>query len=51
MLLALIGGGIGMLLAFFIAWLQIEFHLIPLGRFFSDQLFPRKTEADGFSAW
>ena len=30
MLLALIGGGIGMLLAFLIAWLQIKFHLIPL---------------------
>ncbi len=30
MLLALIGGGIGMLLALLIAWLQIQFHLIPL---------------------
>lgn len=30
MLLALIGGGAGMLLALIIAWLQINFHLIPL---------------------
>ncbi len=30
MLLALIGGGLGMLLALLIAWLQIQFHLIPL---------------------
>ena len=30
MLLALIGGGIGMLLALLIAWLQLQFHLIPL---------------------
>jgi lipoprotein-releasing system permease protein len=29
-LLALLGGGIGMLLALFIAWLQIKYHLIPL---------------------
>lgn len=31
LLLALIGGGIGMLLALLIAWLQTTFHLIPLG--------------------
>ncbi len=37
MLLALIGGGIGMLLALLIAWLQIRFHLIRFGRrFFFD---------------
>lgn len=30
MLLALIGGGAGMILAFIIAWLQIQYHLIPL---------------------
>jgi lipoprotein-releasing system permease protein len=30
LLLALIGGGVGMLLAILIAWLQINFHLIPL---------------------
>jgi lipoprotein-releasing system permease protein len=30
LLLALIGGAIGMLLALLIAWLQIHFHLIPL---------------------
>jgi lipoprotein-releasing system permease protein len=30
MLLAILGCAIGMLLAFFIAWLQITFHLIPL---------------------
>jgi lipoprotein-releasing system permease protein len=30
LLLALLGGGIGMLLALLIAWLQINFHLIPL---------------------
>jgi lipoprotein-releasing system permease protein len=29
-LLALIGGGAGMLLALLIAWLQIQFHLVPL---------------------
>lgn len=30
MLLALIGGGIGMVIASLIAWLQIKYHLIPL---------------------
>lgn len=30
MLLALLGGGAGMLLALLIAWLQIRFHIIPL---------------------
>jgi lipoprotein-releasing system permease protein len=30
LLLAVIGGGAGMLLALLIAWLQIRFHLIPL---------------------
>ncbi len=30
LLLAIIGGGAGMLLALLIAWLQINFHLIPL---------------------
>ena len=30
MLLAIIGGALGMLLALLIAWLQIQFHLIPL---------------------
>ena len=30
MLLAVIGGGLGMMLALLIAWLQIQFHLIPL---------------------
>ena len=29
-LLAVIGGGIGMLLASFLVWLQVTFHLIPL---------------------
>lgn len=29
-LLAVIGGGIGMLLATFLVWLQVQFHLIPL---------------------
>jgi len=29
-LLALIGGGIGMLLASFLVWLQVTFHLVPL---------------------
>lgn len=40
LLLALIGAGIGMLLALFIAWLQTEFHLIPLGGSFLISHFP-----------
>ena len=43
LLLALIGSVTGMLLAFIIALLQINFHLIPLGgRLFSNRLFPGK---------
>lgn len=43
MLLALIGGGIGMLLAFLLAWIQINFHLIPLaGGSFLINYFPVK---------
>jgi len=43
LLLALIGGGTGMLLAFIIGWLQTEFHLIPLeGNSFLIDYFPVK---------
>jgi lipoprotein-releasing system permease protein len=43
LLLALIGGGTGMLLALITAWLQINFHLIPLqGGSFLIDYFPVK---------
>jgi len=49
MLLALIGGGIGMLLALLIAWLQIQFHLIPLaGGSFLINYFPVKLRLTDF---
>ena len=49
MLLALIGGGIGMLLAFLIAWLQIKFHLIPLqGGSFLIDYYPVKLRGIDF---
>ena len=49
MLLALIGGGIGMLLALLIAWLQIQFHLIPLaGGSFLIDYFPVKLRLMDF---
>ena len=49
MLLALIGGGIGMLLALLIAWLQINFHLIPLtGGSFLIDYFPVKLKPGDF---
>ena len=49
MLLALIGGGIGMLLALLIAWLQIQFHLIPLaGGSFLISYFPVKLRLMDF---
>jgi len=49
MLLALIGGGIGMLLALLIAWLQIQFHLIPLaGGSFLIDYFPVKLRLADF---
>ena len=49
MLLALIGGGIGMLLALLIAWLQIQFHLIPLaGGSFLISYFPVKLRPMDF---
>ncbi len=49
MLLALIGGGMGMLLALLIAWLQIKFHLIPLmGGSFLIDYFPVKLNAMDF---
>jgi lipoprotein-releasing system permease protein len=49
MLLALIGGGIGMLLALLIAWLQIQFHLIPLaGGSFLINYFPVKLRVMDF---
>jgi lipoprotein-releasing system permease protein len=49
MLLALIGGGIGMLLALLIAWLQLQFHLIPLaGGSFLIDYFPVKLRLADF---
>ena len=49
MLLALLGGGIGMLLALLIAWLQIKYHLIPLsGGSFLISYFPVKLKAFDF---
>ena len=49
MLLALLGGGIGMLLALLIAWLQMQFHLIPLaGGSFLIDYFPVKLRLMDF---
>jgi lipoprotein-releasing system permease protein len=48
-LLALIGGGIGMLLAALFAWLQITFHLIPLqGGSFLISYYPVKLKLMDF---
>jgi len=48
-LLALIGGGIGMLLALLIAWLQLKYHLIPLtGGSFLISYFPVKLRPMDF---
>ena len=49
LLLAVIGGGAGMLLAILIAWLQINFHLIPLqGGSFLIDYFPVKLRLRDF---
>lgn len=49
LLLAIIGGGIGMLLAVLIAWLQIKYHLIPLtGGSFLINYFPVKLRLMDF---
>ena len=40
LLLALVGGGMGMLLALLVAWLQIKYHLVPLGGSFLISYFP-----------
>ena len=49
MLLAIIGGGVGMLLALLLAWLQIRFHLIPLqGGSFLIDYFPVRLRAVDF---
>lgn len=49
LLLALIGGGIGMLLAFIFAWLQTTFHLIPLqGGSFLISHYPVKLKLTDF---
>ena len=49
MLLALIGGAAGMLLALLIAWLQMQFHLIPLqGGSFLIDYFPVKLRLMDF---
>jgi len=48
-LLALVGGGIGMLLALLVAWLQIKYHLIPLaGGSFLIDYFPVKLRLMDF---
>ncbi|HYM94926.1 MAG TPA: FtsX-like permease family protein [Chitinophagaceae bacterium] len=49
LLLAIIGGGVGMLLAVLIAWAQIHFHLIPLqGGSFLIDYYPVKLELMNF---
>jgi lipoprotein-releasing system permease protein len=49
LLLAMIGGGAGMLLALLIAWAQINFHLIPLqGGSFLIDYFPVKLKLTDF---
>jgi lipoprotein-releasing system permease protein len=49
MLLALIGGGIGMLLALLVVWIQLKFHLIPLaGGSFLISYFPVKLRLMDF---
>lgn len=49
MLLAIIGAGIGMLLATLLAWLQINFHLIPLqGGSFLIDYYPVKLKLTDF---
>ncbi len=49
LLLAIIGGVVGMLLALLIAWLQIKYHLIPLqGGSFLIDYFPVKLRAIDF---
>lgn len=48
LLLALIGGGIGMLLALLIAWLQMKYHLVPLGGSFLITHFPVKLKLMDF---
>ncbi|MGV3530108.1 MAG: FtsX-like permease family protein [Flavisolibacter sp.] len=48
-LLAIIGGGVGMLLAFIIGWLQMKFHLVPLeGATFMISYFPVKMQVQDF---
>jgi lipoprotein-releasing system permease protein len=48
MLLALLGGGIGMFLAFLAGWLQTEYHLIPLSGSFMISYFPVKLRLMDF---
>lgn len=49
MLIAIIGGGVGMLLALLIAWMQLTFHLIPLqGGSFLIDYFPVKLRLTDF---
>lgn len=48
LLLALVGGGIGMLLALLIAWLQIKYHLVPLGGSFLITHFPVELRLGDF---
>lgn len=49
MLLAIIGGGLGMLLALLITWLQINYHLIPLqGGSFLIDYYPVKLKGTDF---
>ena len=48
LLLALVGGGIGILLALLIAWLQTTFHLVPLGGSFLISYFPIELKLADF---
>lgn len=48
LLLAFIGGGIGMLSALLITWLQMKFHLVPLGGSFIINYFPVKIRVGDF---
>lgn len=48
LLLALIGGGIGMLLALLVTWLQMKYHLVPLGGSFLISYFPVKLRVWDF---
>jgi lipoprotein-releasing system permease protein len=48
LVLALLGGGIGMFLAFMLGWLQMKFHLVPLSGSFMISYFPVKLRVIDF---